>query len=94
VPAPGRTAQANLDLDFSIYPNPVNDEIMINTNISTEITAHIEIQNAQGQVLKSMKLNLSKTNKINIAEIPSGSYFLIINNAINQKILNFVKINE
>ncbi|HOJ89744.1 MAG TPA: T9SS type A sorting domain-containing protein, partial [Saprospiraceae bacterium] len=94
VPLPGRTIQSTTDLDISIYPNPVSDEIMINSKLSGEVATHIMIQNTHGQIKKSMRLNLTKSNKINIAEIPNGSYFIIFNTGINQKILNFVKIIE
>lgn len=68
-----RTAQPETELnqDFFIYPNPVNDVFTLeeeNINFNKEIT----ISNMLGQVI----LRQLPTNTINISNLPSGNYIL------------------
>ena len=58
------------DETVNIYPNPVSD--ILNIEISTPTI--IQITNVNGQILK--ELQVETNSKINIADIPTGIYFL------------------
>jgi hypothetical protein len=57
--------------NISIFPNPVNDNITIITNVNSII----EFLNIQGQIIKRIKLNDTKTN-IDISDFSSGVYII------------------
>lgn len=63
-------AQHHREKSVSIYPNPAQDRIFINTekNIS-----HYELYNSVGKLVKSDVLN---DNILSVAECPSGIFFL------------------
>jgi len=66
----GLDENLNLKPAISLFPNPANDELHINTN---EIVEKIDMHNSKGQlVLRSSKKHLF------ISDIPSGVYFLNI----------------
>jgi len=58
-----------LDDDKTIYPNPVSFEL----NISNRDVNEINIFNLNGKLLLSEK---NPSQKINVSEIPKGSYFI------------------
>jgi photosystem II stability/assembly factor-like uncharacterized protein len=60
---------------FSIYPNPANDKI----EISVSQKSQIEIMNAGGQVLKSMKINNNHAS-IDISYLANGVYIVKVKN--------------
>ena len=62
---------------FSIYPNPVTDFIQI--QLSQEGEFNYRIKGISGQVMQSGKINSLKSS-LNIEAIPSGSYFIELNN--------------
>ncbi len=59
---------------FTVYPNPAQNEINVNTeNLDIKIES-LAIYNMQGQALKTV----SKTTKINTEDLANGNYLLII----------------
>jgi len=64
---------------IEIFPNPANNYIVIN-NISAP--SIVNIYNCLGSLVK--KINVNKEQQtINIADLPKGLYFIILNNDIN-----------
>jgi len=62
---------------LSIYPNPVNDVLMIRIDKSSNATFSAEITNLQGQIVIPMrKLNEYSLNPIDVSYLPNGTYFL------------------
>jgi hypothetical protein len=57
---------------ISIYPNPANDKLSINSKKTFD---HIEILTAQGQILKSLTIN---NNTIDVSGLSKGLYLLRI----------------
>lgn len=70
--------------DFSIFPNPSNDEIVIKCFINDENI--LEIYNLTGEIIYSEKIN-SNSIKINI-QLSIGIYFIKIGNKIKKLIRN------
>lgn len=67
---------------FSIFPNPAQNMVYIETNKGI---SKIEIFNQQGQLVKT-----SKTKSISITELTSGLYFIKVgmaNNSITKKLI-------
>lgn len=67
--------------EISIYPNPVVDVANI---IGTEDDARYCIYSIEGKMVKSGRLSFST---VNVAELPNGMYFLVVEN----KKVKFVK---
>ena len=63
-----------LDKHYFIYPNPVIDELFIDLQNSSFI--NFKIINQKGQLKKTG--TLQATNSINVSDLPSGIYHLII----------------
>lgn len=68
---------------FSIYPNPVSNELNISTN---EKVDRIEIYNLSGSLVTT-----STKNKINTAEFSSGTYFIKVYSADRIGVQEFIK---
>lgn len=76
-------------IDFSVYPNPVQDEFAINLNASIAIEA-VTIYNNLGQIVYAEKSN--KPENINIASLSKGVYQLEITDLEgNRSIKNIIK---
>lgn len=66
--------------NFDVYPNPVNDEIKINTNF--ESSFKISIINILGKQVYSFN-NISSHKRLEIPNLKAGIYFLKISNMDN-----------
>ena len=81
-------ASNNFDLTaFRFYPNPVNN--ILNIDYSKELSS-IKVINMLGQSVKSINVN-STSAKIDMSELPSGSYFIEIKSFDNSKIIKVLK---
>ena len=77
---------------ISVAPNPVVDEFTIWTNAAISNDAHLEIRNANAQIVMSRKLNQSEQSgiKVNAKDWAAGVYFIVINNngkLISEKVI-------
>lgn len=64
--------------DYSIFPNPT-------TNIATisEVVKNIEILSNDGKVIMQRR----NTNKINLSMLPSGIYYIVLDNTVKKKVV-------
>ena len=67
-------AEYSTDINLTIYPNPANDIIYINSN---EIIKNVKIINILGQVVYDINTNAAKVN-INSSSLNKGAYFIQI----------------
>jgi photosystem II stability/assembly factor-like uncharacterized protein len=74
----------------NIYPNPAGSILIIDLPHLSGIT-QIEIINLQGQIVLSETTNI-KTNKLNIAQLNTGVYFIRINT--NNQIVNVKLVKQ
>lgn len=74
-------------IDFSVYPNPVNDILFFRTKVSFE-HCQIEIYTTTGKKVKT--ISSIKKNQINVSELNEGLYFMKINRG--NEILKTIKI--
>jgi len=73
------------ELDIKFYPNPFKENISVETEM---FNYKITIFNQNGQVIKTFE----NENRLELADIPSGVYFLGIhfdNNIYYQKIVKY-----
>lgn len=85
------TEENYLENSVAIFPNPVSDNLHIKFN---EIVSQTELKliNQQGQVLISEEIG-SQT-ELNMEHLPTGIYFLMINDADNNQIIKKIsKVN-
>lgn len=79
---------------FKIYPNPVIDELYINTNLNGLRKANVRIHSIGGKVMYHENLvRQSENYSLNISHLPEGMYCLqIYSNQINH-LQKFLKID-
>ncbi len=59
---------------FDVFPNPMNDIVNV---ISDERILSVEIMNVNGRILMSLS-NLGRTNQLNVSNLASGVYTMVI----------------
>ncbi len=71
-----------------IYPNPVTDIINIK-GIASDLqkSTTVTIHDRNGNVVKTLQINIEETISINVSDLPSNHYFL----QIQSKIYRFIK---
>ena len=68
--------EENDNISFNIYPNPANETVWVETNVSFE-KGTIELLNTLGQVVTKHTVNQqSKKYNLDVSNIPSGIYFV------------------
>ena len=76
----------NETLKVSVFPNPANDFITINTE---EVIEKITILDVSGKTVFSQEKGLNK--RINIQHLPSGVYFLTVESSKSVGTTKFIK---
>jgi len=77
---------------LTIYPNPVTDELNVQTSDSKLVINDIQVFNLQAQsVLHFSGLSVDNTFTINVASLKSGVYILKADIGGSQKLMKFVK---
>ena len=74
-------------LTVTIYPNPSNDIVNIETNILMD---EINIININGQIIQQIKNPVMDNNTYTISNLPKGFYFVRLtsdNNSVTKKII-------
>lgn len=76
--------------NLTVYPNPANDNILLNFNSVLNQNISIKIFNIYGQMLDSMVLN-STAEPIDVTNLSTGIYFININIAGKTYTAKFLK---
>lgn len=71
------TSDLNWDASMIVIPNPANDEITINGNLTENANCTIVLYNSEGSLIKSLQANTSNM-KLDLSDVHSGSYFIRI----------------
>ncbi|MDP1727295.1 MAG: T9SS type A sorting domain-containing protein [Bacteroidota bacterium] len=79
------------EINFEIYPNPVNDIISIAGSHVNNSNTGVEIINMQGQVVYS-KILSEKENSISINHLNNGYYIIRLNNNQTSLVKKFIKM--
>jgi hypothetical protein len=78
------------DLNFNVYPNPARDIINLSLQMDQEESIVIAIVDLNGKVLHQQKIADKITEKqIDIANYPSGMYFLMITTLSGKRLETF-----
>ncbi|MEP6513926.1 MAG: T9SS type A sorting domain-containing protein, partial [Parafilimonas sp.] len=81
--------------DISIYPNPVNDNLILNFNSEKAMDLQVVISNTEGKIVLSTKLQIepgSSFKNINANLFGTGSYFIKVSAKDSRTVvLRFVK---
>jgi len=90
------SGQTSLGLDknlnnkeISVFPNPCTSIVTFKANVNFR-NATITFQNAYGQIIKQLKNSSDQTISLSIDNIPSGLYFITIQE--NNKVIAFEKL--
>lgn len=74
---------------FKIFPNPVNDKLII-TSESNELST-IKISDLSGKVLILKNINSDGMIKIDVSSLSSGQYFIQFTNNLSSQTQKFIK---
>lgn len=78
-----------VSLDITVYPNPVVDNLFI---LSKDVTlSSIKILSTGGGVVKSMVPQSKELNYIDVQNLPSGQYYILMESTQGRSIKSFVK---
>ena len=80
----------NLNTGFSIYPNPVSNELNI-TSSKNNLPSSISIHNMLGQAIFKKVINSESDLKVNTSSLSNGMYFLTINTDTANQTIKFLK---
>jgi hypothetical protein len=75
---------------LSVFPNPSNNEITLTSDVVGKGT--ITVLDVTGRVALQHNMVVSSTQKLNIQELPSGIYSLILLIENKQSVVSFVKL--
>ena len=64
---------------FNLFPNPAQNEILIESFLTTDKTV-FEIYNSSGQVIRKNLISANQITRISIEDLSDGLYFLVIRN--------------
>lgn len=84
------TTIANLSVSFNIYPNPCNDFMELQSNLTIQDKSQVLIYNSMGQMVRSETFTSSKT-KFNVSDFSAGIYHVSITSGAEQSSLKFIK---
>lgn len=85
----GIASAASTPISFNAYPNPANSILFIDFPLNTNTTKNISVLDVLGKQVFAAK-SLQQKNKINIAHLPQGVYFIQItdnNTLLTKKII-------
>jgi hypothetical protein len=83
--------EINNDLNFTVFPNPASDNLVIqNTATSTE-TMYMDIYNYTGQLVNNTYLTGTSTN-VSVKDLLSGVYLIKFHNSKMNYTTRFIKI--
>lgn len=74
---------------YSLSPNPANDYLLIHQNKEAQVTQYT-VCNVLGNVVAKGSFTAS-THKLNVANLPKGSYFIALQQATQTQTLQWVK---
>jgi hypothetical protein len=83
------------NLNINVYPNPSSEVIHIDFQNTIESDLSIELIDLKGQVIETERPEIeSKTIKLNVSFLPTGSYFLRLKNTDNNIVGNYKLIKN
>jgi hypothetical protein len=84
------TNEINFESQFSIYPNPANDVLIIRSEYDE--TSEVAFTNAIGEVVLTEKVNVREVKRLDISDLSQGIYFMTITSE-KRKLIKKVIVN-
>ncbi|NQY28372.1 MAG: trypsin-like peptidase domain-containing protein [Flavobacteriaceae bacterium] len=84
------TNDFNFSNGFSIYPNPVTNELNITFNQNNTLTT-VSVHNMLGQVIFTKEISSKNDLRINTSKLSNGMYFITINTESATQTFKFLK---
>lgn len=78
------------DFDFSLFPNPVNDELLVQLDELNATNVQLQIFNSVGQKVFVQEIQSAQT-ELNLSSLEKGIYFISIGNEKQQIIKRVIK---
>jgi hypothetical protein len=75
-------------ISLSVFPNPINDHLILQVNEVEHSTLNFELCDMQGKQLSKGQI-IAKQAQINTASLSSGTYFINVINQETQKVQTF-----
>lgn len=82
----GLSNEVNLNLEVDIYPNPVSNQLAIQTELSLN---KITVFDYTGKIVKK---SIDRFDKIDVTDLQSGVYFIVLNSEKGSITKRFVKL--
>lgn len=76
-------------IKVNLYPNPIND--ILNLTFEKNIARSYAIYNSMGCLIKQENIESNTQHKINLAELPSGIYYIRIQSLLGETTKRFIK---
>ena len=87
---PGTSGVVNINNNVvEIYPNPVNDKLMVTTD--SKAFGTMTISNTVGQVVIAQQVS-NNVNEVNVKSLPSGIYYVTLRGTGGVKVVKFEKL--
>jgi len=80
------------DTDFKIIPNPANTVLTLSFSDHISDKSIINIIDINGNILKNIINDQSKSISVDVSKLPAGTYFIRVINKKNISISSFIKI--
>ena len=71
----GGTSDVSIDNDLKVFPNPVSDKLLIQTD---QVLSDVELRDVLGNRIANLGLFQEGTSSVDVSSLPSGIYFLNI----------------
>jgi len=79
------TGDVSFSKNLSLYPNPATNEIYLELNNASKEKYTIQVLTLQGQEIMNIQTD-QRSNTIDIENIPSGLYFVVITDSQNKEL--------
>jgi hypothetical protein len=79
--------------DIRVYPNPANDNIFIEGTVTSSGKLQLDLINIMGQNIMSREVEVNDTfiEKLSLADIPAGIYFITILTENEKSVVKVIK---
>lgn len=85
------SVENTFDITFDTYPNPTTDFVYLKKNTNVEIM-DITVYNMAGRELVTAVPSAANMNKVEVSNLQSGIYLLVVNTANGRYTKTFVKL--
>jgi Secretion system C-terminal sorting domain len=80
-------------INLNVAPNPASNEIKLSFRCKERGDATVQLYNIMGQKLKELPIAIyegDNQERVNVADLPSGTYYVRIDTRVNQLISKFI----